>query len=507
MAKWNRALLPTAVAMMLVALGGCVDEDVVFEDRGIYQRIPEEALGFLGYADPSDDDKLTVCGYCHTDFQSDWEGTAHAMAWEGLQSSDHAQAFCEACHTVNSLGNVVMEDSAGGPVGGHLTIGIEEGRYHDVQCESCHGPGLTHASEPANANVPLAPVNVGEALSAGCGECHSGLHHPFVEEWSASPHANVTRAAALRGVLEGGCNSCHTGEGGLDRLGVTADYLEQDSLAGDDVYMQITCAVCHDPHSAANEGQLRVPVTVSSPGEHLCAQCHDRQARPDTVGAQEWLQPHSAETALLAGTAGWFPASGGVSPGQTTGPHGLSGNPRLCASCHVVPYSNATEAGTFFSVGHGFRAAPCVDANGLPTGETGCALSTTARSFEGCASGECHGDAGDALSTLDGAIDRILPLAVRLDGYLDQLTGEIDAQDGIFTVAEGALFNFRLATTRTGFRPNQSTAERRRALAATVTHNPVFIEDLLVATIAAVEAAYPSVAASPAGEPGLPVTR
>ena len=495
MANGMRALLPIAVSMMALALAGCVDEEVVFDERGIYNRIPEEAQGFIGYADPSDDDKLTVCGYCHGDYQRDWEGTAHAMAWDGLQSSDHAQAFCEACHTVNSLGNVAMEDGTGRAVGGHVTVGFDEGRYHDVQCESCHGPGLTHASDPGNANVPLAPVNTGVELSAGCGECHSGLHHPFVEEWSASPHANVTRVAAVQSE----CGSCHTGEGGLERFGVTADYLEQDSLAGDDVYMQITCAVCHDPHSAANDGQLRVPVEVSSPAEHLCAQCHDRQSRPDTVGSQEWLQPHSAETALMAGAAGWFPPSGGVTPGQTTGPHGVSSNPRLCASCHVVGYANETESGTFFSVGHGFRAAPCVGPNGLPTGETGCALSTTARSFDGCASGECHGDAATALDDLNDALDRIIGHAVQLDGYLDQLRDEIDDDDNRFTVAEGALFNFRLATTRTSFRSGQTTAERRLALAASVTHNPAFIEALLVETIAAVEAAYPAVAASMSG--------
>ncbi|MDX1673773.1 MAG: cytochrome c3 family protein [Longimicrobiales bacterium] len=496
MAKGNRALIP-AMTMVLVALAGCVDEQVVFEDRGIYDRIPEEALGFVGYADPSDGDKLTVCGYCHGDYQSDWEGTAHSMAWEGLQSSDHARAFCEACHTVNSLGNVAMEDSAGA-VGGHLTPGIEPGRYFDVQCESCHGPGLVHASDPADANVPLAPVNVGPSLSAGCGECHSGLHHPFVEEWSRSPHANVTPAAALRGPLEGGCASCHTGEGALVRLGVRADYLEQDSLAGDDVYMQITCAVCHDPHSARHEGQLRFPSTVTAIEQHICAQCHDRQSQPDTQGNQEWLQPHSAETDVLAGTAGWFPGTGSVTPGQITGPHGVGSNPRACASCHVVGYTNQTESGTFFSVGHGFRAAPCVGPNGLPTGETGCALTTTARSFQGCADGGCHDSPDDALTKLDDALDRIIGYAVQLDGYLDDLGSEINPDDGRFTVAEGALFNFRLATTRTGFRSNQTTAERRRALAATVTHNAPFIEALLIETLAAVEAAYPAVAADPA---------
>ncbi len=65
-------------------------------------------------------------------------------------------------------------------------------------------------------------------------------------------------------------------------------------------------------------------------------------------------------------------------------------------------------------------------------------------------------------------------------------------------MAEGALFNHRLATTRTTFRSNQTDADRRRSLAPSVTHNPAFIEALLAETIAAVEAAYPGVAAAPA---------
>jgi predicted CXXCH cytochrome family protein len=489
--KVQRAIPSALLLAGVVALVSCVDETVVFEDRGAYERVAETALGYLGYANPDRDDKLTFCGQCHAGLQADWEGTGHAEAWAGLQASDHAQAFCETCHSVNSLGNVHPEQTeAGSAVGGYAAV--DDARYHDVQCESCHGPGLEHTLDPVAGNVPKAPVNVASDLSSGCGECHSGTHHPFVEEWAASPHGNVTVAAARRGAAEGNCAACHTGEGGLERLGVTSDYLEQDSLAGDDIYMQITCAVCHDPHEATNPGQLRVAVEVGAPSEHLCAQCHDRQAQPDMQGNQEWSQPHSAETALLAGTAGWIPGSGDLTPGSVTGPHGVSDNPRLCASCHVVSYSNDTDAGTFYSVGHGFRAAPCVDENGLPTGETGCELSTTARSFQGCASGECHGVGDAALTALNGAIDRVYDDLLALDDYIGRLGSEIDPDDGRFTAAEGALFNFRLATSRVGFRPNQSTEERKRALAAAVAHNPDFIEQLLVETLGALDTAYPA---------------
>jgi predicted CXXCH cytochrome family protein len=493
--KLHRAIPAVLILAGTAALVSCVDEDVVYEDRPVYQRIADEALGYLGYADPSSGDQLTFCGQCHGGLQADWEATAHAGAWAGLQESDHAQAFCEACHTVNSLGNVhPTQVTPGEAVGGH--VAVDDGRrYHDVQCESCHGPGLEHTLDPRASNVPMAGMQVGSDLAYGCGECHSGTHHPFVTEWEASPHGNVLPFAAM----DPDCFACHSGEGALQALGVTGDYLEKDALLGsDEEYAPITCVVCHDPHDATHTGQLRFPMEGVQPEATLCGQCHNRRAAPDTQGNQDWLQPHSAEAALLAGSAGWFPPGSSLTPGSITGPHGAGSNQRLCASCHVVAYS-ATDGETgeqFFSVGHGFRAAPCVAENGLPSGAVGCALTTTARSFEGCATGECHPDASDASSNLDAALGRILAYAEELNDYLDALGSEINPDDGRLSVAEGALFNHRLATTRTSFRPNQSTDARRRALAPSVTHNPAFIEQLLVETIAAVEAAYPAVAAS-----------
>ena len=83
-------------------------------------------------------------------------------AFETLEASGHAQESCEACHTVNGNGNPAEG-------GGWLATG--DTRYHDVQCESCHGPGETHVSNP-DASQPLAFVSVGLELDRGCGECH-----------------------------------------------------------------------------------------------------------------------------------------------------------------------------------------------------------------------------------------------------------------------------------------------------------------------------------------------
>jgi len=129
----------------VIVASSCVDEQIVFRDRELFEDPPAAAQGFLGYTDA--ETKLTVCGNCHVGQQSTWEETGQAEAWAGLQDSGHAQEFCEGCHTVNELGNPA-EDT-----GGYLAFA--DVRYEDVQCESCHGPGLQHVENP-DASMPFA---------------------------------------------------------------------------------------------------------------------------------------------------------------------------------------------------------------------------------------------------------------------------------------------------------------------------------------------------------------
>lgn len=470
-----------AVSFLTVTLVACEEE--IFRDRPLYEDPASEAMGFLGYFDQADN--LTSCGNCHIGKQAEWETTAHADAWAGLQSSSAAQAFCEGCHTVSELGNTVTEAA------GHSVV--PEDRYQDVQCESCHGPGLTHVQNP-DASQPYAGLAVGVDLTTGCGECHSGTHHPFADEWAQSGHAVVGFAAT-----RDGCNGCHSGNGALDRWGIDAEYTERDAAAPGDA-LPITCGVCHDPHGSENTAQLRFPITTPDPERNLCAQCHNRRTVPDPESSHG-LEPHAPEAALLEGDVGWFPPGLNVDRGQIVATHGSEANPNYCATCHVNAFEiTDPESGdhVFSATGHLFRAVPCLDAEtGIPTTDD-CGLEPGERSFEGCTAAGCHGSPQAALSALSTASVRILNLAEELedlltqvDANLDGAGGEIDAANPVFTVAEGAFFNHALAAFGGTDRPDPLLAYTGGAA-----HNPFLVEQLLIASINAVEDEY-GVSASP----------
>jgi predicted CXXCH cytochrome family protein len=159
-------------------------------------------------------------------------------------------------------------------------------------------------------------------------------------------------------------------------------YIEQNPSASG--HLAIVCAVCHDPHSAENEGQLRFPIDSPSENEQLCMKCHHRRAVPE-VTAQSVRGPHSPEGPLLLGDAGWIPPNTDITQIETS--HGPVGNPKLCATCHVASFT-VTDASTgqftFQATGHLFQAIPCLDASGKPTVGDSCDVSQ--RSFLACAS-------------------------------------------------------------------------------------------------------------------------
>ena len=456
MGSLRSGLMATSACLLLVA---CVDTKEVLVDRQLYTDPPTAAQGFLGYNDV--DGKVPVCGSCHVGMYGEWKGTKHANAWNDLQDSGHAAESCEACHTVGGNGNVV-DNPAG-------WVATGDDRYKDVQCEACHGPGLEHVTNP-DATQPLASILVGVTLKSGCGECHQGAHHGFVDEWAQSRHANTTNHAQENEA----CKPCHEARGILEAWGIDAPYIEMDQA---DV-IPIVCAVCHDPHDARNDHQLRWPINTPNVETQLCMKCHHNRSVPDPSSSRG---PHSPQGPLLLGEAGWRPPNFLSPDAKIVATHGTEANPELCATCHVHRFTvtdPATGNFVFQSTGHLFQAIPCLNDQGLPTTED-CDLAQ--RSFDACTASGCHGSEAAARSALTVARERLANLAETLNALLDQVpASEFVTGDGLITTGEGARFNAGFAD-----------------LDGSAIHNPFLVEALLTASIKQVKQDY-GLEASPA---------
>jgi predicted CXXCH cytochrome family protein len=461
---------------LVVILAGCTEDRIVFRERAPFNPPPEAALGFLGYYDANV--KQTTCGNCHAEVQAKWKGTAHAGAYATLAANPGQQASCYGCHTVNGRGNV-----ASGTTAGHDAV--QSVAYRDVQCESCHGPGLAHVEGVGQATLvrPLAKITM--TGTGTCGDCHSGSHHPFAEEWGASGHAKLSASRAANA----SCAGCHEGRGALARWGVDGNYSEKGTPTN---YQSITCAVCHNPHGSNNPKQMRFSLSATDPDQNLCMKCHLRVGQPSVTTSS----PHAPQGAVLLGDAGWRPPGFVYDSARIFGSHATDRNPNLCAGCHVAKFTvtdQVTGNFTMQATGHLFRAIPCLDDQGRPTGDKTCSYTTTARSWQTCTGAGCHANAAVAAAAFNGSRNTMKFFTDQLwidtngngslqasptdAGLLPQIRammpGEWSNTDNTITPAEGAEFNARLCGEY-----GQSTADNSRG-----THNPFLCEALLTSTI------------------------
>jgi predicted CXXCH cytochrome family protein len=433
------------------------DTTIIEVERPAFNAPADSINGFLGLYNVADN--RTTCGNCHADFQVKWATSAHADAWAGLQNSGHAQPFCEGCHTVSELGNAVVE------AGGYNAV--PDSTYHNVQCESCHGPGLAHL-EAVNAGIgggPLAAIFVDTLGTNGCAGCHEGSHHPYVEQWSQSKHGYGGVHFLPPYGDRTGCNACHEGRAAIAlTFGVDADFVEKSQATN---WQPITCSVCHDPHSGTYQGQMRADLAEPS-RNNLCVKCHAREGHPPSSNTTR-RGPHAAQGLLVIDEDVGYKPPNFQYDGRIAGSHGTEGNPRLCASCHVYQFDVTDPNGGFLltSVGHTFEAIQCLDAQGLPTAGP-CDLAE--RQFGGCAVSGCHTTQDAARAAYLTGRNRMNFLVDLLwadtdgDGVMERTDGgllpkvlgqaidagnlnEINLYDGVLTPAEGAIWNAQLAYT------------------------------------------------------------
>lgn len=461
--KSHRLHTLTLGAIVLASLSiGCTTEKIVYRSGTDFAAPPAAAASFIGYYD--DANKQTVCGSCHIEKQVKWQTTAHSRAWSDLQASGHASAVCEACHSVNDRGNAGTDPAVG-------YTSTKDARYHDVQCESCHGAGLTHASSPNSSNRPLASILADTTATNGCGECHSGTHTPFVEEWKKSGHSKTFEASHES--TDPYCQGCHTGQGALLAWQKGGNYVEKADTHKTDV----TCAVCHDPHGSDFTKQLRWSLSASNTDNNLCIKCHQRRATVGELTTRNSV--HSPEGPTLLGLAGWFPP-GMAAADSIIATHGNpEKNPRLCAGCHVQSFAGTDQATgeQVFSTGHRFLATPCVSANGLPTDSQTCEVS--AKTFRSCVATGCHGTESAARSAFNTAELRVVNLVAQANTLITQAKAGPLASECTYSSSKpystcmGMQFNISLANS-----------------GGSAVHNPFLVEQLMLASIAQMKKDY-----------------
>ena len=337
---------------------------VTFKDGADASDLVLNAAKFTGIEDGK-------CANCHSGKAEEWAMTGHSTfltrGVEGLNGS-YYNAGCISCHTVGfdeMAANdgfddfpfefpTVKEPGAWDNLVANYPDAMKRG---NIQCESCHGPGSAHFGNTADAKM------VSSWSPDACAKCHDDDHyHVYPSQWKTAAHANIT---AYPGGSRTSCRGCHNGA-------QFAQYVAGEPITEQVEHIDITCAVCHDPHSVKNEYQLRTVQATLSNGEMapseagngaLCMNCHQsrREANSYTNQASGHFGPHYApQSDMLIGT-------NAITFGKKlpTSPH-LSALDNACVDCHMHERGDHGEHDDFGNLTTaGMHSFSMVDINGV----------------------------------------------------------------------------------------------------------------------------------------------
>ena len=185
-------------------------------------------------------------------------------------------------------------------------------------CESCHGPGRTHAETGEATNIRSFRTLQTRDANATCTSCHSRGAHT---QWSGSVHD-------ARNVSCVTCHSVHSPKSAAAQLS-RASQIE-------------TCAQCHKAQVLKTQRSAHMPLRE---GKLECASCHNPHGSTNVklLKAGNWVNEACVSChAEKRGPFLWEHAAGRESCVSCHDPHGSSNDrmlvaklPMLCQRCHI----------------------------------------------------------------------------------------------------------------------------------------------------------------------------
>ncbi|HEX7357355.1 MAG TPA: T9SS type A sorting domain-containing protein [Ignavibacteriaceae bacterium] len=377
------AFIPDVVGNYEIKFTDGTKSGTIFIDAGLYLGLGAEAS----------------CKNCHGPLPNDnpgiynkWLETGHANIFTEAMNgtlSDHYGPNCISCHTTGYIPGANNDgfddrdfvyptgpDSLGPNTWNWLLTNSPNAmKLANIQCESCHGPGSGHVTNPYAPQREMKSL-----LTENCAWCHdSGSHHGFPEQWRHSGddatefdgrgfEGGHAKGYYVTSADRNGCSPCHSGSGyvqwvkegrPVDALGLPAATLYRPPATN------ITCAVCHDPHDASNLHQLRysdtqlgdgTPVTFEQYGTGAqCMDCHRSRRYAKTYAndinnqSAHYGAHHGPQADMLLGKNA--PDYGIEFPSS---PHAVAGG-NACVDCHMAGELTDPQGNINLVGGHSFN--------------------------------------------------------------------------------------------------------------------------------------------------------
>ena len=362
--------------------------------------------------------KFPQCGFvsaCHGDKLASWSGTAHANIFsQGITGQLEVNtagkgtysANCFKCHTtagdptVNDGNFVYLAHQTGWDTtwyrpytksGSSYLIPYQDSTAYKqltttpaysslvpvakIGCEACHGPGANHMGDA---------TKIGVTYDAGvCQTCHDAPpHHVKGTQWTQSAHA--TWEIGKNDANRTSCFPCHSGSAFAKWVDAGKPASVASYAGNSDISEPLTCAGCHDPHSAANPHQLRtidvdslnngyqVPPSSQIGGMgQLCMNCHRSRYNvaakikpnsPPYYGFADHYGPHgNPQSDMYFGQNAWQ-----FGDTSLTGLMTHQGVTDACVTCHMTNFDGTFGDHTWAmvdSLGND-KVAPCKTCHG-----------------------------------------------------------------------------------------------------------------------------------------------